>query len=83
MPAIWPPVRPWCLRAAAAGPVGEVVDDVVLVKVILIRFSDADATIGNETPLHIEVELEKTQHESVEFGELAAQYPHSPPRFDP
>ena len=37
--------------------------------------------IGNATPIHRVVDLEKTQHESVAFGEEAAQYEHSPPRL--
>jgi hypothetical protein len=56
--------------------------DGVAVVVIVIGFSDEDATIGSVTPLHRFVVSEKTQHESVLFGELAAQYEHNEPRFD-
>jgi hypothetical protein len=64
----------------------ELVDDAVslIVEVIVIvtGSSDEEATIGKVTSVQRFVVLEKTQHESVAFGELAAQYPHSPPRFE-
>ena len=80
MPAICPPVRP--LLAPAAGATFVPVPDGVVEAVAVIGFSDEDATIGSCTPWHRSVVLENTQHESVLFGELAAQYEHSDPRFD-
>lgn len=38
--------------------------------------------IGSSTPTQRVVTLEPTQHESVAFGELAAQKPHKPWRLD-
>ena len=50
--------------------------------VVKVREGAPAATIGSTTFLHIEVVLEKTQHESVAFGELAAQYAQSEPVLD-
>lgn len=43
--------------------------------------SDADAITGSVTPLQRVVVSEKTQQESVAFGELAEQYEQRPARF--
>lgn len=40
------------------------------------------ATMGKTTPSQRVSVSEKTQHESVAFGELTAQYEHNPPRLD-
>lgn len=83
IPAICPPVRPRCAPAAPApAPVGDPVPDIVWVAVIVIGFNADVAMIGSSTLLQRDVVSENTQHESVEFGELDAQYEQSPPRFD-
>lgn len=81
MPAICPPLRPLFVAAAA---VGVLVPDGVppIVKVVTIACNDDDAITGSATPAHLSVVFEKTQHESVAFGELAPQYEHSDPRFE-
>jgi len=81
MPAIWPPLRPLLVPAAAVDVlVAE--DELPVVKVVTIACNDDDAITGSATPTHLSVVSEKTQHESVEFGELAPQYEHSSPRFE-
>ncbi|KAL8691154.1 MAG: hypothetical protein Q9218_003551 [Villophora microphyllina] len=40
-----------------------------------------EEVMGSVTPAQRAVTFEPTQQESVAFGELAAQYPHSPWRF--
>lgn len=79
IPAIWPPLRPG--RAAEVD--GLAGDDApgaaVICDVIVIGCRADEATIGRLTFLQIDVAFEKTQHESVALGELAAQYPHRPP----
>jgi len=46
---------------------------IVLVAVIVTGANSDEATMGSVTPVHREVVFEKTQHESVAFGELAPQ----------
>lgn len=76
MPAIWPPVSPgdapWF---PTAPPVALVVaEDVALPVPVIVTGLNADvATTGSLTPLHLVSVSENTQHESVAFGELAAQ----------
>jgi hypothetical protein len=53
----------------------------VLVTVVTTFVSEAVATTGRTTPSHLEVVSENTQQESVELGELAAQYEQRPPRL--
>jgi hypothetical protein len=76
MPAIAPPESPFPFRL-----VGEAVEDGDLVAVEDVADEvevkrgciDEVATIGKTTLLQRFVVLEKTQQESVAFGELAAQ----------
>lgn len=79
IPAIWPPLKPLLLppEECPAPVVGLPVADAVMVT----GCKDADAIIGSVTPSHRVVVLEKTQHESVAFGELAEQYEHRPERL--
>jgi hypothetical protein len=53
----------------------------VPVTVVIKGSNEAVATTGRVTPSHLLVVFENTQHESVELGELAAQYEHRPPRL--
>lgn len=81
MPATWPPVRPLLRLDAAVGlivdeEVGEGVDDVNNGCMLDV------AITGSTTPLHLVSVSEKTQQESVELGELAAQYEHKLPVLD-
>ena len=72
IPAICPPVRPFLrLLLAEAVEVAEAeeVDEVEVNKGCI----DDVATMGSTTPSQRDVVFEKTQHESVELGELAAQ----------
>ncbi|KAK4940126.1 hypothetical protein LTR66_014942 [Elasticomyces elasticus] len=90
MPAICPPVRPGLVILFAppaapveAAPVAVAVVDLVAEEVELVN-SGARlevAATGRTTLLQRVSVLEKTQHESVEFGELAAQYEHRPLRL--
>lgn len=79
MPAIAPrdkPLRPDPSRAAAAGePVGE------LPSVEEGKSGGIEDVMGNSTSTQRLVALEPTQHESVAFGELAAQKLHKPCRL--
>lgn len=79
MPAIAPPLRPLLLFVVAAVLVvavleGEDVDEEVNKGCI-----EEVATTGKTTFAHRVSLSEKTQHESVEFGELEAQYEHKLP----
>jgi len=84
IPAIWPPVNPRRVAATDAllweGVVVPLMVEVP-VTVIVTGWSAEDAMMGSTTSLHREVVFEKTQQESVAFGELAEQYPHRPLRF--
>lgn len=81
MPAISPPVRPR-LRLVVAAVLevaeeeGEEVEEVNNGSIVDV------ATTGSTTPSHLVSVSEKTQHESVELGELAAQYEHRLPKLD-
>lgn len=81
IPAIWPPLSPLFVAAAAVGVL--VPDAPPVVMVVTIGCNDDDAITGSATSAHLSVVLEKTQHESVALGELAPQYEHSDPRFGP
>ena len=78
MPAICPPVSPRVVAAAAAAVVAapllvaDALDDAVRV-LVTIGCNAEDAITGKTTPVHRVVVFEKTQHESVALGELAAQ----------
>jgi len=81
MPAIWPPLKPLFVEAAAVGVL--VPDDVPLIVIVVtIACNDDDAITGSATSSHLVVVFENTQHESVAFGELAPQYEHKDPRFE-
>ena len=62
-PLWWPLPAPEVLVATTPG-----------VKVTVTGAREADAITGSWTPSHRSVVFEKTQHESVAFGELAEQY---------
>lgn len=82
IPAICPPVNPR-LEAAAAGvdsPVGVVPS--LVVRVVTICDKADEAITGSATFSHRSSVSEKTQHESVAFGELDEQYMHKEPRFE-
>lgn len=72
MPASAPPLSPFLLPAVAP-PVG--VDVLVLVDEVKMLPRELVA-VGSLTFEHLVSVPEFTQHESVEFGELAAQYEH-------
>lgn len=75
MPAIWPPVSPRWLVIAATPPVLDGVDValIVIIAVMVTGCNEVDAMTGSDTSVHRAVVFEKTQQESVAFGELAAQ----------
>jgi hypothetical protein len=50
--------------------------------VVTIGDNEDDATTGSTTFSHLCSVSEKTQHESVAFGELDEQYMHKDPRFE-
>ena len=69
IPAICPPVRPWCSPLSDAGRAEELlppVDDGN-------KSGKEDVLDGNTTPVHLSVTLELEQQGSVAFGELDAQ----------
>ena len=49
---------------------------------VTIGVNDDDATTGSTTFSHRCSVSEKTQHESVAFGELVEQYMHKDPKFE-
>lgn len=69
MPAIAPPLSPPpLLEPAAAVALELAVDDGVNAPI--------DVVTGRSTLSHLDSVFEPMQHESVEFGELLAQYEH-------
>ena len=81
MPAMAPLLRPLLFDEAPPLLLDPAVGAPVADVVIVMGCREAVATIGSETPSHRPVVFENTQHESVAFGELAAQYEQSPPRL--
>lgn len=82
MPAICPPESPPPLLDAAGVVDGRLVlvgDEMFEVD----KGGSRDVNAGSRTFSHRPVALEFKQQESVAFGELAAQNPHSPCRFGP
>lgn len=75
IPANWPPERPECLPLfVVVNPVLVGVEDAVPVDELVNKGFMLDvATTGSTTFAHFVSVSEKTQHESVEFGELAEQ----------
>lgn len=49
--------------------------------VVTMALKEDVATTGNVTSSHLLSVSANTQQESVELGELAAQYEHKPPRL--
>lgn len=87
IPAIAPPespvVRP--LLVVAAPDEADPVDEEVELEVAVIEEkggSEDVAAMGNTTPEQMPVVFEKTQQESVAFGELAEQYEQRPLRLE-
>ena len=78
IPAMAPPERPEPLLALAAAPVAEG----VLLAVVDGNNGGIDDSVGKVTPWHRLFTFDPIQHESVAFGELDAQYPQSPCRFE-
>ena len=80
IPAIAPPDSPRVCELDAAVDVllaeGEVLD------VAEGNSGGIENIWGRVTPLHLLVTFDVTQHESVAFGELDAQYLHKPGRFE-
>lgn len=72
MPAIAPPERPLLASSAACAT-----DDTVAVAVaVVVVVKSAGRSLtddGSVTPVHLCVTFDEEQHESVAFGELAAQ----------
>lgn len=75
IPAIWPPDKPGTWPALVVAPDEVELDGVAEEVLVLVKSgcSDEVAVIARTTPEHRISVLEKTQHESVAFGELAAQ----------
>jgi hypothetical protein len=71
MPAIAPPPRPLLLPPGAPDVAPGVLELVEVGKML-----PRDVVTGSLTLEHLVSVLEFAQHESVEFGELAAQYEH-------
>lgn len=80
IPAIAPPDSPRVRELGAAPDVllaeGEVLD------VAEGNSGGMENIWGRVTPLHLLVTFDVTQHESVAFGELDAQYLHKPGRLE-
>lgn len=80
IPAIAPPDSPRVCELGAA-------PDVLLAEGEVLDVGEGNSggmenIWGKVTPLHLLVTFDVTQHESVAFGELDAQYLHNPGRFE-
>jgi hypothetical protein len=79
IPAIAPPDNLLPLVPAAAAAL--LVAEGTPVEVDEGKSGGIEVEVGNLTPTHRLLTSEPMQQESVAFGELAAQYPHSPGRL--